>query len=255
MHDDAITFVEGGLGARRFADDHRPLAWEGQLDLARRAEVDDLTDDGERRSRVAVLRHETGAIIEPAIEAELQRTADALAHAGLDVVEGVVPDLRRAPEVWARLVGTELLQVDVPTVRRDVSKSALQHIEEMFGIYDGGPTVAAYVEAMRRRRAMARELAAWMEEFPIILAPVAGMATPPLDFDDFLDRTQTQLLFDHMRCVPWVNLLSLPGVALGNGTQIVARRFQDRHALHVARIARAALGPVSAQRTIREQLI
>ena len=37
-----------------------------------------------------------------------------------------------------------------------------------------------------------------------------------------------------MRCVLWVNLLGLPAVALGNGAQLVGRRFRDRDVLAAA---------------------
>ena len=54
------------------------------------------------------------------------------------------------------------------------------------------------------------------------------MKTPGLDFDQYLDLEATRDLFDHMRDVVWVNLLSLPSLALPNGIQLVARRFRGR---------------------------
>jgi amidase len=73
-----------------------------------------------------------------------------------------------------------------------------------------------------------------MEEHPLVVAPVAGMPAPPLDFDHYLSVDQTRDLFDHMRDVVWVNLLSLPSVALPNGIQIVARRFHEAEAFAAA---------------------
>jgi amidase len=58
----------------------------------------------------------------------------------------------------------------------------------------------------------------------------AGMAALGLGSD----YEETRELFDRMRGVLWVNLLGLPAVALGNGVQIVARRFHDRDALRAA---------------------
>jgi len=84
-----------------------------------------------------------------------------------------------------------------------------------------------------------------MEENPLVLAPVAGMATPPLDFDHMLDGRQTIELFDHMRNVPWVNLLSLPSVALPNGIQIVARRFREAEAIQAAATVERVIGRAS----------
>jgi hypothetical protein len=54
-------------------------------------------------------------------------------------------------------------------------------------------------------------------ERPAVLAPVFALSTPAIDFDDFLSVDATRALFDRMRCVMWVNCLSLPGVSLGNG--------------------------------------
>ena len=76
-----------------------------------------------------------------------------------------------------------------------------------------------------------------MEEYPLVLCPVAGMDAPPLDYDDFLPPEGTRALFDRMRCVLWVNLLGLPAAALGNGAQLVGRRFHDRDVLRAARDA------------------
>jgi amidase len=48
-----------------------------------------------------------------------------------------------------------------------------------------------------------------------------------------------------MRDVVWVNLLSLPSVALPNGIQLVARRFHEAEAAAAAAAIVDALEPVS----------
>ncbi len=195
--------------------------------------------------RVALLVGETGAIVDPEIEAAVRATAEVLREAGHELVDGAVPDLRRAPELWAEIVATELLTSYIPRVRADVGESGIQHIDAMFGLFHLGDRVASYLDAMRERRALARAVYAWQERYPLVVAPVAGMPAPPLDFDHLLSSEATRELFDRMRCVMWVNLLGLPGVAIGNGVQLVGRRFHDREVLAAARVARAALGPVS----------
>jgi amidase len=84
-----------------------------------------------------------------------------------------------------------------------------------------------------------------MEEHPLVVCPIAGMPTPPLDFDHLLSADESRELFDRMRNVVWVNLLSLPGIALPNGIQIVARRFHEAEALAAATAAAGALAPVA----------
>ena len=177
---------------------------------------------------------ETGAVIEPEIERELDHVCEALADAGYTVVPGGIPHARRAPELWAELIAPELLHSALPAWGDALSESSRQHIETMFGLFDLGDSLSAWARVYAERRAVAQAVAAFMEEHPLIVAPVAGMPAPPLDFDHYLSVEETRDLFDHMRDVVWVNLLSLPSVALPNGIQIVARRFYEAEAFAAA---------------------
>lgn len=191
------------------------------------------TDPAPRR--VAVLRDETGADIDDEIADALAQTAAMLEDAGYRVEHGVLPDLRRAPEVWAEILGTELCRDYLPSVREHVIDSAAVHIEEMFGAYELGSDVSRYIDAWRERRDLQNILSAAMEDRPLILAPVAGMRAPLLDFDDHIGREASVRLLDKMRAVPWVNLFSLPSLALPNGIQIVGRRFRELDVLAAGR--------------------
>jgi amidase len=201
--------------------------------------------EGDRRLRVAMMTRETGAILTDEIESRLKQTARILETSGYEVLEIGIPQARRAPEVWAELVGTELLQSAMPAWASQLGKSGRQHIEMMFGIYSLGDRVNRYIDSFMERRSIVRETAQWMEHYPLVLAPVSGITAPPLDFDHFLDRAQTVELFDKMRNVMWVNLLGLPAIALPNGIQIVARRFFEKEAFAAAAIVEKKLGPVS----------
>jgi amidase len=198
-----------------------------------------------KRPRVAMMTDETGATLTGEIRKRLKQTAEILEASGYEVTEAGIPHARRAPEVWAELVGTELLQSAMPVWAPQLGASGRQHIEMMFGIYALGDSVDRYIRSFMERRSIARETAQWMETYQLVLAPVAGMPAPPLDFDHFLDRTQTIELFDKMRNVMWVNLLSLPSIALPNGIQIVARRFRETAAFTAAAIVERVTGPVS----------
>jgi amidase len=197
------------------------------------------------RPRVVRMARETGAIIEPAVERELDRVCTALAAAGYVVENGGIPHAPRAPELWAELVGTELLHHALPLWGDLISDSNRQHIETQFGLFDLGGRTSAYVAAYAERREVVQAVGAWMETHQLVVAPIAGMSTPPLDFDHYLSVEATRDLFDHMRDVVWVNMLSLPSVALPNGIQIVARRFREDEAFAAARVAAQALDPVT----------
>lgn len=197
------------------------------------------------KPRVAVLRDETGATIDAEISARLDRVAASLQDAGYEVHENVLPDLRRGPEIWATIIGTDLLQNTIPALGELIEPTGKQHIEAMFGIYDLGNDVPAYYRAWIERREFMTMLSIAMSEYPIILAPVAGMATPLLEFDDMLNHEDTMRLFDSMRCVPWVNLCSLPSVATPLGIQLVGARFTDLDLLAAAREVEARIDPVT----------
>ncbi|GAT74978.1 amidase [Microbacterium sp. HM58-2] len=177
--------------------------------------------------RVAVLRHETGAVLDSSVEEQLDATIEMLRAEGYVVEENVLPDLHRAPEVWAEIVGTELIHRVLPEVAELVIASERMHIVDMFGAYELGADVGAYLTALEERSSIQMTVAALMERYQLILAPVAGMPAPPLDFDDHIGREASIALFDQMRCVPWVNLLGLPSLALPNGIQLVGRKHDE----------------------------
>ncbi|HUH87120.1 MAG TPA: amidase family protein [Pusillimonas sp.] len=206
-----------------------------------------LAGDGPNtgRPRIARMLDETGALVSPEVAARLDETARMLADAGYEVVDAAIPNARRAPELWAEIIGTELLQTGMPEFGHLLGESNRQHIEAMFGIYNLGSEVRRYIQAFIERRQLQREVAQWMQDHPLVLCPVAGMDTPALDFDHMLDRARTQRLFDQMRNIPWVNLLGLPSVALPNGMQIVARRFHEAQALEAASVAQKVIGAAS----------
>ncbi len=185
--------------------------------------------------RIAVLRRETGAVIDPDIEERLGETIGLLREVGYEVVEGVFPPLQRAPELWSEISGTDLLHSALPVVGDWMVESGRRHIEEMCLIYDLGRDVTAYYSAWLERRSLQEQLSLFMVDYPLVVTPVAGMSTPLLDFDHMLNRDDTQALFDSMRCVMWVNLFGLPSLALPNGIQIVGRRFGERDVLAAGR--------------------
>jgi amidase len=199
-----------------------------------------------RRNPVTVARmvSETGAIVTPEVREHVDRAADALREAGYEVVEAAIPSAAEAPDLWGRIVGTELLQFAIPKFRDQMEETCLDHIESLLALFEISARVEPYIEAWVQRRRLARETADWMEEHPLVLTPVAGMAPPPLDFDHLLGPEATAALFDAMRNVVWVPLLGLPAVALPSGVQIVARRYHEPEALAAADVVLSALGPV-----------
>jgi amidase len=195
--------------------------------------------------RVARLCGQAGATVTPEVEARLDRTCALLADAGYEVVDAAMPAAERLPELWGALAGTEMKRVALPRWRPVMGESGLQHAEELFGLFGLEDGVGPFAAAMAERLAHAAATAEWMERHPIVVSPVAGMATPRLDFDEHLPTAAVRDLFDRMRNALWVNLLGLPAVALPNGIQLVARRFREADAFAAATAVADALEPVT----------
>lgn len=194
--------------------------------------------------RVARMVTETGATVTAEVQDHVDRAADALREAGYEVVDAAIPSAAEAPDLWGRIVGTELLQFAIPKFRDQMEETCLDHIESLLALFEVSERAEPYIEAWVHRRRLARETAEWMEEHALVLTPVAGMAPPPLDFDHLLGRDAIAALFTAMRNVVWVPLLGLPAVALPSGVQIVARRFHEAEALAAADVVLRTLGPV-----------
>lgn len=195
--------------------------------------------------RVARMVGETGAVVAPAIEAQVDRVARALSDAGYEVVEAAIPSAAQTPDLWGRIVGTELRTSVLPVIGDQMEETCRAHIEALVGLFEIGDRVEPYLEAWVQRRRIARETAVWMEDCQLVLTPIAGIAPPPLDFDRLIDDRDTATLFDAMRNVFWVPLLGLPAVALPNGVQIVARAYREGDALAAARAVEGNLDAVA----------
>jgi len=186
------------------------------------------------RPAIAVLREEAGAVVDDEITARLDETCAWLREAGYEVAEHVLPSVARASDLWAELTGTDLIRVALPAFGDEMTPAGRRHVEELFGAFELGDDPARHNAAWIERAGLYEAWALAARRYPIVVAPIAGMPTPPLDFDVDLGRPATLALFDRMRCVPWVNLFGLPALALPTGIQLVGRRFHEADLLDAA---------------------
>lgn len=203
------------------------------------------------RPRIALLRDETGAVIDDEIMRRLDSVAEILREQGYEVVESVVPRwISRAPEVWAELLATNMHEYAVPTIGQHVDESELAHIEDLYGAFNLGNDFIKQQNLWVERHELMMKMWQFLEEYPIILAPVAGMIAPPLHYDHFIGREASLRLFDQMRSIPWVNMFNLPALALPNGIQLVGRRWHELDVIDVGYAVEKSLEPVTVARVI-----
>lgn len=193
-----------------------------------------------RAAAVARLCAELGASVEPALVSRLDESCEALAVAGYEVVEAKIPGGARLPELFGELVGTELLAHGLPALGTEIGAETCGYLEAMFGSRRL-PGIAELVAAQTEPASLASAVSTWMDQNPLVVAPVVGAEPPPLGFDRDLSASGAAQLFDLMRNAVWVNLLGLPGAALPNGIQVVGRRFAEAEVFDAAGSARPLL--------------
>lgn len=191
------------------------------------------------RGRVVRLCAQLGAVVDPELVERLDVTCAAFADAGYDVVEAEIPGGERLPDLFGELVGTEVLAPGSPARGGEMGDETRRYLKTMFGARRLGGEAELDV-ARTELESLSAAVATWMEDHPLVVAPVAGMDPPPLDFDRALSPAAAGRLFDRMRNATWVNLLGLPALALPNGIQVVGRRFAEAEVLAAAAAVEAA---------------
>jgi Asp-tRNA(Asn)/Glu-tRNA(Gln) amidotransferase A subunit family amidase len=201
---------------------------------------------------IAVFDHDGRTNVHPDIRSAVRRAADALRAAGLEVVEWRPPWLEEARILWWQFFGRAVRLLLEPTV--------IGHESEVH------PLLVEFIEWTRREPPLtaeqllgaeiARDLLRArvlddMQQFDVLLCPVA--AVPAFRHGErawTVDGQRVEYL-DAWSYSAWFNLLQNPAVSvtagrtadgLPVGVQVVARHWEERTALAVARVIERAIG-------------
>jgi amidase len=177
---------------------------------------------------------------EPAVAEGLRRAARLLADAGYLVEESRAPALDRAGEIYHQVMSAwgrmQEVQPPVETVAPGEFARFWELFEPAWTAASGGPAF----DPMMERAAIARAWHAWMQDAPLVLAPVCARQafTVGSDLDpDWLAGWPAAL-----RVTVAVNLLGLPAVTvpaglvggLPQGVQVIGPRFREDLCLDAA---------------------
>jgi len=191
-----------------------------------------------------------GASADDRVQAALRRAAGALAARGYDVVDEAPPDLAPAAEVWAEVMAVEvagILQDVAPMLGRD----ALTFITNAAAALPAAG-LAGYSAALVRRHALLRAWLPFLEDTPLVLAPISLRASFPADFD--LTPEGPAVMLRALTPAVAVNALGLPAVAVTVGrsdsglpvaVQVIGPRFREDLCLAAAEVIEAETGPAS----------
>ena len=205
--------------------------------------------------RVTVLADGLGRRVGADSQRAVARAADALARAGHEVDEDRPPLQAAVERMFADVTATEtrlVLGVWLPDRLADASPQVAAQWE---AVRDLRPDVEQYVARLSERPVLEREADAWLDEHPILLAPVAAAPAGLLGALDVRVDGEAVDLFEAYAPCAWPSALGLPVATvpaaraadgLPVGVQVVGRRGREDEVLAVARVLEEALGGSSA---------
>jgi len=209
--------------------------------------------------KVAVARIPSDLNSDGEVLALIDRAAGHLSDAGYEVSEVDTPDVSVALKLWADLIATEIATLQAPQMREVASPDFLRALDgllRMATILDG----EAYMRAIAHRSRVLREWLAFLERYPLILAPVSVKRTPGVNADLAHDHAVGEILGQDMRFTAAISVLGLPaavtpaGLIDGHpmGVQLIASRYREDLCLDAAAAIEARVGVLAKQLWARE---
>jgi amidase len=194
--------------------------------------------------RVAVLVDPGAQGVAPEIADGVRKAARALVDAGYVVEEVQPPDMRRSVEIYWQLMG-DLTAATDPSA---LGASFLHYREAFAPHYDevrGEPAADPWSDRLQ----LATRWAQWMDQFPLVLAPVATQPAWPVGYDERGGDDARDWL-RAVRMIVVVNLFGLPSVALPThvaggvpqGVQVIGRAFREDLCIAAAEAIEERLG-------------
>ena len=195
--------------------------------------------------RVAVAECEA----HPAVRAALDEAANRLADAGYAVQACEPPGVERMKEVWFRIVFADFRVTLEESVRRLGSPEINRIVDTYFAMAGSVPEIDSYVRDLAERNRLLRTWNLFLEEFPLVLAPVSTEPPFPVN-DDLGGPERVRAIFESLRYTSAMNLVGLPSVAVPTGVhegvpmgvQIVGRRYREDVCLDAAEVIERAVG-------------
>jgi amidase len=190
----------------------------------------------------------------------IDKAAGYLSDAGYAVEYKPIPDLWAAWRLWCDLISTEIVTLQMEQFR-DLGSApfhqALNGMLSVANILDG----EGYMRAIAQRTRLIRDWLAYLEDTPIILAPVSIRPTPPVNADLSGEAALRRMFLNDFRFISAINVLGLPsavtpvGLAAGLpvGAQLIASRYREDLCLDAAAAIEARVGVMTRMLWAREE--
>ena len=200
--------------------------------------------------RVAVSSDPAGDGVDPAVAQAIDQAAAALGEAGYEIERVDPPAVAEIAKLWGRLLMTETHLMMEAAMRRDGSQIIVGVLDAYYRTYPPSD-LEGYMQGLALRNTYVREWSAFMQRYPLVLAPVSQVPAMPQGADEVAEDVEQILTWQRMLTA--VNCLGLPAVALPTGlagglplgVQIIAYRHREELCLAAAEAVERALGTLS----------
>lgn len=199
--------------------------------------------------KVALANVPDDVMASPAIMDTIRQAADWLDNAGYEVEEIALPDLDECWQNWWDIIYTELCVA----MREDMDSMAGNDFKTSFSFLDSYGRVLDlpdYMAALGKRTHHLRSWRAFMEDYPLVLAPVVAQDAPSARGDVESAEQSRTFYQDSARFIGIVNYLGLPaasipaGLSNGHpvGVQLIGRAFREDQILDAAAVIEDRVG-------------
>ncbi len=199
--------------------------------------------------RVAMVDLDAIEDLDPGVRASMEKTAVALNRAGYEVSTPPMPDWQEPWQGWVDAMGAEIQELQWEQMKPISSNKVISVLEGVFAL--GNPLdIKGYMSLVQQRNAVIRKWLLFLEDYPLVLAPVSVHGSVAVDADIGnveVVRRFGQTLFYTLS----INFLGLPAVSVPidvvdgrpNGVQLMATRYREDACLDAAKAIERELGP------------
>jgi len=201
--------------------------------------------------RVAVTKTPAGIACDPAVAAAIDRAAAILDKAGYAVEAIDPPAGAELADRWRALIMADARALMEKAVR-EAGSPAINQVMDHYYAASAPLDLQAYITALADRTRLLRLWSQFMEDFPLVLAPVSQV--PPFrQLEDLEGVARVKRMLDEQSMLYGVNLLGFPAAAVPTGlhekvpigVQIIGARFREDLCLDAAQAIENATGVIA----------
>ena len=203
--------------------------------------------------RVAVTKTPAGVDCDPAVAAAIDTAARHLADAGYAVESVDPPSVAEVARAWRNILAADLRTFMLTAIRT-------QGTPDINAVCDGYQAagealdMAGYQLALAERTRLLRDWNLFLDDYPLVLAPVSQVPPFPQG-EDLKGEARVAQMLDEQSMLYSVNLLGLPSAAVPTGlydgvplgVQIIGQRFREDLCLDAAQAIENAVGILAHQ--------